>query len=286
MSEQVYHKVDNRHPQALELEERGLKWLAEPMEKGGVHVAKVAASGPGFLDTELIPSTAITSEAARAFGAALAITHAGGADWFGQPPLDYSGPGFMGRSRMDLIYEDDGQSWGEFFADHRILPNLPPALANGSIDSAGAAVLERLAERLRDGIFDVPEPELVKSRAARIHGDLWTGNVMWAPARALKHFPALAGRGAASEQPLPKVVGVLIDPAPAGGHAETDLAALGVFGQPFLEEIYQGYNQVSPLAAGWEERIGLHQLHILAVHANLFGGSYGPHTVQLARQYL
>lgn len=246
MSEQVYHKVDNRHPQALELEELGLKWLAEPMEKGGAHVVRVAASGPGFLDTELIPSAAITSEAARAFGAALAITHAGGADWYGQPPLGYSGPGFMGRSQMDLIYEDDGQSWGEFFADHRIMPNLPPALANGSIDSSGAAVLERLAQRLRDGIFDVPQPELVKSRAARIHGDLWTGNVMWAPARALKHFPALAGRGAIPDQPLPKAVGVLIDPAPAGGHAETDLAALGVFGQPYLEQIYQGYNQVSP----------------------------------------
>ena len=68
MSEQVYHKVDNRHPEALELEELGLKWLAEPMDKGGVHVVRVAASGRGFLDTELIPSTAITSEAVRAFG--------------------------------------------------------------------------------------------------------------------------------------------------------------------------------------------------------------------------
>ena len=59
MREQVYHKVDNRHPEALELEELGLKWLAEPMDKGGVHVAKVAASGRGFLDTELIPLSLI-----------------------------------------------------------------------------------------------------------------------------------------------------------------------------------------------------------------------------------
>ncbi|MFQ9339021.1 MAG: fructosamine kinase family protein [Varibaculum sp.] len=50
--------------------------------------------------------------------------------------------------------------------------------------------------------------------------------------------------------------------------------------------MYQGYNLVSPLASGWQERIGLHQIHMLAVHANLFGGSYGPHTVQLASQYL
>ena len=109
---------------------------------------------------------------------------------------------------------------------------------------------------------------------------------MRAPSGALKHFPASAGLGDKLDQPLPEVVGVLIDPAPSGGHAETDLAALGVFGQPYLEETYQGYNQVSPLASGWQERIGLHQIHMLAVHANLFGGSYGSHTVQLASQYL
>ena len=286
MTDQVYHKVDNRHPEALELEELGLKWLAEPMCRGGAHVVRVAGSGRGYLDTELIPQAAITLQAARSFGAALAFTHAGGADWYGQPPLGYSGLGLMGRSSLDLIYEDDGQNWGEFFAVHRIMPNLPPALANGSIDRAGAAVLEKLAQRLRDGVFDVPEPELVMSRASRIHGDLWTGNIIWAPSRALKRFPSLAGRGDNRNLPLPEVVGVLIDPAPSGGHAESDLAALGVFGQPYLEEIYRGYNQVSPLASGWQERINLHQIHMLAVHANLFGGSYGSHTVDLARQYL
>ena len=138
MTDQVYHKVDNRHPEALELEELGLKWLAEPMCRGGApRGAGCRILGADTVDTELIPQAAITLQAARSFGAALAFTHAGGADWYGQPPLGYSGPGFMGRSSLDLIYEDDGQNWGEFFAVHRIMPNLPPALANGSIDRAG-----------------------------------------------------------------------------------------------------------------------------------------------------
>ena len=72
-------------------------------------------SGRGYLDTELIPQAAISPQAARSFGAALALTHAGGADWYGQPPLGFSGPGFMGRSSLDLIYEDDGQNWGRVF---------------------------------------------------------------------------------------------------------------------------------------------------------------------------
>ncbi len=81
------------------------------------------------------------------------------------------------------------------------------------------------------------------------------------------------------------VVGVLIDPLAQGAHAETDLAALSVFGQRHLDRIYAGYDEVSPLAAGWRERVGLHQLHMLIIHAFLFGASYGAETASVARRY-
>lgn len=81
------------------------------------------------------------------------------------------------------------------------------------------------------------------------------------------------------------IVGVLIDPLAHGAHAETDLAALGVFGQPYLERIIAGYDEASPLADGWRERVGLHRLHMLVIHAFLFGGPYGAETVSVARHY-
>lgn len=81
------------------------------------------------------------------------------------------------------------------------------------------------------------------------------------------------------------VVGVLIDPMAHGAHAETDLAALGVFGQPYLERIVAAYDEVSPLTDGWRERIGLHQLHMLMIHVFLFGGGYGPEAAAVARRY-
>ena len=81
------------------------------------------------------------------------------------------------------------------------------------------------------------------------------------------------------------VVGVLIDPLAQGAHAETDLAVLSVFGQRHLDRIYAGYDEVSPLAAGWRERVGLHQLHMLIIHAFLFGASYGAETASVARRY-
>ena len=75
----------------------------------------------------------------------------------------------------------------------------------------------------------------------------------------------------------------LIDPAAQGGHAEEDLATLHTFGAPHLAHIIAGYQEVSPLAPGWEQRIGLHQLHILTVHCFLFGRSYVPQTMAAVR---
>ena len=78
---------------------------------------------------------------------------------------------------------------------------------------------------------------------------------------------------------------VLIDPASQGGHAESDLAQLTVFGAPFTDRIYAAYDEASPLADGWRERVGLHRLHILIVHAALFGRAYGRQTVREASAY-
>jgi fructosamine-3-kinase len=102
-----------------------------------------------------------------------------------------------------------------------------------------------------------PEPP------SRIHGDLWSGNVLWSGAR-----------------------GCLIDPAAHGGHRETDLAMLALFGAPHLPEILQAYVATTPLADGWRSRVPLHQLHPLLVHVCLFGAVYVPQLVDAARMAL
>jgi fructosamine-3-kinase len=86
---------------------------------------------------------------------------------------------------------------------------------------------------------------------ARLHGDLWSGNVMWTADGA-----------------------TLVDPAAHGGHCETDLAMLTLFGCPHLGDVLDGYQSVRRLSPGWERRVGLHQLYPLLAHVVLFGGSY------------
>jgi Fructosamine kinase len=71
-----------------------------------------------------------------------------------------------------------------------------------------------------------------------------------------------------------------------GGHRETDLAMLALFGAPRLEEIIRGYTGASPLAEGWRARVPLHQLHPLLVHVCLFGRSYVSQLTTAARAAL
>jgi fructosamine-3-kinase len=49
--------------------------------------------------------------------------------------------------------------------------------------------------------------------------------------------------------------------------------------------VFDAYEEVAPLAAGWEERVGLYQLLPLLVHALLFGGSYRDSAERVALQY-
>ena len=136
-------------------------------------------------------------------------------------------------------------SW---YAEDRIAPYLASAHDAGTLDRADVALVERLCERL-PGLAGPPEPP------ARLHGDLWSGNVLW---------PRRPGRAGAC----------LIDPAAHGGHRETDLAMLALFGLPGLDRVLAAYDDVTPPAPGRPDRVALQQVFPLLVHVVLFGGGY------------
>ena len=166
---------------------------------------------------------------------------------------------------------------------------IAPARNNGSLSSQGVKAVETLAERINDGDFDADQPALVTGPVARLHGDLWCGNVLWAAAEDITWAPPRAGNGPTSTSSnrshAEDIVGTLIDPMAHGGHAESDLAQLGVFGQRYEEEIYAGYQEVSPLADGWQDRRGISQLQMILMHAAIFGGAYGDQSEKIARYY-
>lgn len=253
-------------------EAAGLRWLAEAEADGGIRCARVLSASRRQLVEERIRTGAPSRAAARSIGAALARTHAAGAPWWGCPPAGCpEGTAGIGRAATPYVPRDEApSSWGAFFATYRIRYYVRMLRDDGSFGPREANLLERVASSVERGGFDADQPALVResgSVCARLHGDLWAGNVLY-----------LADQTEASG-------GALIDPMAYGGHAETDLAMLQLFGYPYLDDVIAGYDEASPLADGWQERVGVHQLAPLLLHCVLFGGGYIGETIAVARRY-
>ncbi|HEY8588741.1 MAG TPA: fructosamine kinase family protein, partial [Naasia sp.] len=240
-SSRTFSKQRKAPSGSLEAEAAGLAWLAAA--PGGARIARVLSVAPDVLELEELPHAPPTRAAAREFGAALARTHAAGAAGFGAPPDGWAGPLYLGRQELPATAERP--SWGPIYAELRVLFYLRRAEQRGHVSPEEARVVRAACARIADGDFDDDE------EPARLHGDLWNGNVLWTPDGV-----------------------VLIDPAASGGHPETDLAMLALFGCPHLDDILGGYSAEHPLRPGWQDRVPLHQLHPLAVHAASHGASY------------
>ena len=222
-------------------EARGLDFLRVD---GAPPVPRTVAVAEDGLVLEWVEKAAPNRAAAERFGRALAALHTTPVDGYGARD-----DGFIGALPLDNRPLAD---WPSFYAERRVAPYLS-TLAAGE-----RAAVEEVCARIH-GVAGPAEP------AARLHGDLWAGNLLWAAVGDVW----------------------LVDAAGAhGGHRETDLAMLALFGAPHLETILAAYDEVAPLADGWRDRVPLHQLHPLLVHAAMFGGGYGARAAAAARAAL
>ena len=243
---------------AFAAEASSLRWLAEA---DAVPVPEVLAVTQAALVISMIPPGHATPSAAFRFGTELARLHAAGSEDFGAPwrgfiaslPLDNTP---VPRAQAAGAGPGLASSWPQWYASRRLLPYLRRAVDSGALGPADGRLVETVTDRI-DALAGPAEPP------SRIHGDCWAGNVLWSGDRAW-----------------------LIDPAAHGGHRETDLAMLALFGAPHLDRILAGYHDTTPLAAGWRSRVPLHQLHPLLVHACLFGASYREEVRSAARAAL
>ncbi len=228
-------------------EAAGLAWLADAEALPIPAVIEVTES---YLVLEWVEQDRLSRAGQEALGRGLASLHAAGAPTFGV--ADAETPCTLGSLALS---NDPSEDWATFYAERRLLPLLAIALERRSITETCARDVGRLCERI-GGLCGPPEPP------ARLHGDLWHGNVL----------------ADTNGDPW------LIDPSAHGGHREVDLAMLRLFGSP-SERVFAAYEEIAPLCDGWRERVELWQLAPLLVHAALFAGSYGQAVARIAHRY-
>lgn len=231
---EVFVKTNRRDtPGMFPAEARGLRWLADAR---AVRVPEVLAADDAFLVLELVKPGRPAASFDEDFGRSLAALHRTGAPEFG---LDHDN--FIGRLPQS---NQPSPSWTEFYRSQRLEPQLKQAVDQGLVPPAFKRGFGRLFARLEELVGREEPP-------ARLHGDLWGGNLM------------------CDEHGAP----CLVDPAVYGGHREVDLAMMQLFGG-FGPRVFAAYEEAFPLAPGHRERVPLYQLYPLLVHVNLFGGAY------------
>ncbi|TQL77559.1 fructosamine-3-kinase [Stackebrandtia endophytica] len=276
----VFAKLTEDGPEGISTAEaNGLHWLAEAKAP----VPTVWCHTESLLVTDWLEPGEPTPDRASELGRSLASMHRSGATRLGAP-----WPGFIGVLPLDNRGLDDTSAtleapgsadvlhlessrhqsepdsahgtpvvptvdWPQWFVLRRLEPFLKLSHDNGALDDGDTALVSTTLARV-PGRAGPPEP------IARLHGDLWPGNLHWSTDRCW-----------------------LIDPAAHGGHRETDLATLALWGgAPFLDRVLAGYQEVWPLADGWHDRIRLHQLHLLLVHTARFGRRYRDEVLEAA----
>lgn len=233
-------------PDFFVTEAEGLRWLREA---DALAVPEVLAVGDRLplLVLAWIDETGGRPASDVTFGRALAALHRAGAPCFGRPDRRPTGSRGLPNEPYD--------TWALGYAENRLRPLARLATDANALPVATIEGLESIADRL-DALAPTDEPP------SRLHGDLWAGN----------RLVDTSGRN------------WLIDPAAHGGHREFDLAMMRLFGG-WAEDAFAAYHEVWPLAEGWSERIVLHQLAPLAVHAIKFGGGYVGATADAVDRY-
>ncbi len=242
-------------PRAMfELEARGLALLREHSSFRIPQViayaeGKASANAPAYLILKWLDTLEGVNyrRYVDRFGAALAGLHRVSAPQFG---LDHDN--YIGSLPQ---YNPLTSSWGVFYRDHRIEPQLEIARERGYLPPYRELLLRGVMELIEE-LLDTGNPPSL------LHGDLWSGN----------YFPTY------DDQP------VLVDPAAYYGDREVEIAFTELFGGS--PEFLRAYRDAFPLDAGYEYRRPLLQLCPLLVHLNHFGEVYGGGVDEICRIYL
>jgi fructosamine-3-kinase len=245
----VKYNISNNSGLMFQAESQDLQVLREKLPDHIPEVLKLTnlPSGGSCLIMEYIESEPNRSLCQEELGRMVARLHKHSNISFG---LHYNN--FIGRLPQCNDYQKD---FIEFYVRCRIGPQFRMAVNRNLLVYSEIPSDEKLASTL-SRIIPAEVPAL-------IHGDLWSGNYL------------------CSKKRIP----FIIDPSVSYAHRELDIAMSKLFGG-FENSFYRSYEEIFPLASGWQQRIEIFQLYYLLVHLNMFGLSYKASVVRILKRYL
>lgn len=243
-------KMLDKNSQILKKEANGLSEIAKSKS---IYTPKIINADTNFLLLEYIEQGVKSIDFFKVFGKKLAQMHKYTATEFGFYEDNYIGL----SPQYNIAENSEKHEWAEFYTKKRLLPQLQMAKKNRFVTTE----LQKVIHHVVDKTYTILEYS--KEPPTLLHGDLWGGNYLCS-----KNNSA-----------------VLIDPAVYYGHREADLAMTKMFGG-FSPEFYTAYQQVYPLAEGWQDRQNLYLLYHNLNHLNLFGNSYYSSCVYLAKSLI
>ncbi|MDR5859456.1 fructosamine kinase family protein [Halomonas eurihalina] len=218
-------------PERLSGEAEGLRVLGQATSR--LMVPEVLGEGDGWLVMEALESAGLAGRDETALGVGLRELHDTTAAMHG-----WHRDNACGSTPQPNEPLEDGRA---FQRERRLLPLTRACHDGGLIDA-------RLRNRLENVAADL-ETWLAPAPASLVHGDLWSGNVLFTP-----QGPAI------------------VDPAVYRHYPEVDLAMLTLFGAPGEGFFAAYWDGAAP--ADWPRREALFQLYPLLNHLLLFGGAY------------
>jgi len=153
------------------------------------------------------------------------------------------------------INEQTQYNWTLFLGQMRLMPMVRRCYDQGRISKE---IVQRVEGLCRDLYKRIDMSTIYPSL---LHGDVWSGNVLFEKNGAC-----------------------LIDPAIYYGDREMELAFILLF-NTFGERFFESYSEVHPLSEDfYESKVPLYQLYPVLVHVALYGGSYTGQLEQLLKR--
>lgn len=238
------HPDSEHYPGLFQAEYRALQLLDEP---GVIRVPRPLTAGPDFLVMEAFSRGRPAADWQEQMGRRLALLH----QFTRRDEYGFDSENYLGTT---LQPNNPSADWIAFWREQRLGWQLTLYGRQASADDPVLVLGEQLMARLDDRLAGPAEP------AVLLHGDLWSGNA------------------AADETGQP----VIYDPASYYGHREAEFGMMRLFGG-FTAECEAAYQEVWPLAPGYDERIPVYRLYHELNHLNLFGAMYHSQCVATLR---